>query len=171
MNRWLTHRLTLLLLVALIIARLCLSSARSQQKGTPSTGLPLLPIFSHEQNSPCFVGTFHNDGDRDVSEIRLYMDSTIVLDGKTYAHFPGAPGFIGMPGVTAHNSISVFFDLSDYVPRREYNKKLKRWQWKSSLSSGKHTLTIRYGDKTYGPVSFVWDSEDEGLNRYRIYAP
>jgi hypothetical protein len=106
MKRRLNIVLTLPLICGAIIVCVCLSSARSQKNVPASTGLPLIPIFSPEQDSPLFVGTFHNDGDQRVNEIKLYSDSSIVLDGKTFAHESGE-AFFGRPGVGAHNKIWV----------------------------------------------------------------
>jgi hypothetical protein len=71
------------------------------------------------------------------------------------------------------HKISVYFPLGEYLPStKEYNNDQKRWQRKTSLSSGQHTLTAQYGGKTYGPVTFLWRAiPGEGLDRYKIYTP
>lgn len=144
----------------LAAAMACLPPAHSEPRPHAAGRLPLLPVFSTAQDGPEFVAQFENQTGQVVNIVELMETSSIVLDGKTYKR--QVVRFVGNSSLRPGESIPFTVDTDGYLlgsERKEFSETLKRWRWKSSLVSGRHTLLLNLGGREYGPLSFVWDAD------------
>jgi hypothetical protein len=121
---------------------------------------PLVPVFSTALDSPTFTFDYVNDTNEAVVIPDLLLSSSATLDGEV---FPSTGVlFVGNANLSPGRTIPLTITLAEYLPnweRKGYSDLLKRWRWKAPLKSGKHTLLIKFADKEYGPVTFLWDGD------------
>jgi hypothetical protein len=125
-------------------------------------GRPLIPVFSSAMDGPQFTLDYTNDTDTAQDLTELMGASSILLDGVE--HRRQVIKFVGNANLPSGRTHSFQVDLGSYMPRdgwqkHGYSKKLKRWRWKGPLESGRHTLSVKLGNKQYGPITFYWDDQ------------
>lgn len=160
--KW-TRRYKLCFLTIIAGAALTMTGLLLAQEAKPAPNratLPLVPVFSTALDGPEFTLDYVNDTNDAVKIIDLWQGSSVTLDGQVYPRglLAGIAGnWIVEPGQT----ISFTINLRQYLPgarlkKMGYSKTLKRWRWKTLLKSGNHTLFVMFGEKEYGPITFVW---------------
>ncbi len=122
--------------------------------------LEVSPVFSNAQDAPQFAIDFTNTSKRSIELPKLITESSIVLDGKEYPL--SALKFGGNANLKPGDTWTYIFSLDAYVlgaQKGSFSKPLKRWRWKTSIKSGKHTLVLNFSDQQSTPISFVWEGE------------
>lgn len=132
-------------------------------KSHKKKGRQLIPVLSSAMDSPEFVLDYTNETDTTQDMWELLGASSIVLDGIEYRRqvivFMG-----GNANLRSGRTHSFKIGPRSYLPRdgwqkHGYSKKLKRWRWKTPLKSGRHTLSVKFGNEQYGPITFDWDGD------------
>ncbi|MHC4176321.1 MAG: hypothetical protein ACYSWU_02375 [Planctomycetota bacterium] len=137
--------------------------AQEAKPGPNRATLPLVPVFSTALDGPEFTLDYLNDTNDAVKTIDLLQGSSATLDGQVYPHGM-IPGSAGKPMLEPGETLSRTINLKQYLPfakfkQMGYSKTLKRWRWKTPLKPGKHTLLVKFGDKEYGPITFLWKGD------------
>lgn len=148
------------MMCCLIFAAIALPSARSEPHKRAPDRLPLTPVFAAALDGPEFVAEFENQSPRVINIPEALQASSIVLDGKTYKR--QSVLFAGNASLRPDVSLPITVEMGSYLvgfQRKEYSASLKRWRWKSPLTSGKHTLLLNLGGKEYGPITFIWNAD------------
>lgn len=150
--------LTILAGAALTVSGLL--RAQEAESAPNRATLPLGPVFSTALDGPLFTLDYVNDTNDSVSTVGLLQGSSVTLDGRVYPHAI-VPGIAGKPMLEPGEKLSPLIILNNYLPSAKfkkmgYSKTLERWRWKTPLKSGKHTLLVKFGDKEYGPITFLW---------------
>ena len=119
----------------------------------------LVPLLTSALDGPTFIAKFKNRGDEAIQVGQLKAESVCVFDGKEYRC--RIVKVAGSASVGPEDTRDLIVTLSHYlgsVERSGYSEKLQRWRWKSNLSSGRHTVSFRFGGQELGPLSFFWDA-------------
>jgi hypothetical protein len=148
------HALGIALLAAAIAAWAAVEATRPRRQSEP--GLAILPFFKGDQDTPLFLLDYTNQTGVTESLTALLMASTITLDGKE--HRSGGVCLIGNDLVKAGVRRPFLIGLDGYLPRDQSNR--------LRLDPGRHTLSVRFGGREYGPIRFVWD-----LHNRRTFGP
>jgi len=102
----------------------------------------LTPVFKQNSGGWHFAANYKNTtaGEEDLPT--LLKESSIVLDGKVHAR--QGVKFGGRSNLHPNESWTCTIGMLDYLSKDE------------ALAEGRHTLTLKFGKQTFGPVEFVW---------------
>jgi hypothetical protein len=125
--------------MAIVGAALATAADPPKPKENP---LPLTPVFRQNSGGWRFAANYRNTtaGEEDLPT--LLQESSIVLDGKVHAR--QGVRFGGRSNLHPGESWTVTIEMLDYLSKDE------------ALTEGRHTLTLKFGGQTFGPVEFVW---------------
>lgn len=137
--------------------------AQEAKPGFNRATFPLVPVFSTALDGPEFRLDYVNDTNDSVNTVDLLQGSSVTLDGQVYPHGM-IPGMAGNPVIERGETLSRTINLMQYLPfakfkKMGYSKTLERSRWKTPLKPGKHTLLVKFGDKEYGPITFLWKGD------------
>ena len=111
-------------------------------------------------DNPHFQTEYINDTKEPQDRTKLIATSAIILDGKEYTN--PVVLFAGNPRLNPGEHWLFDLDVSGYLSpgeKQRYSTTLKRWRWTSSLSPGKHTITLKLDGKESEPLEFFWDTQ------------
>ncbi len=128
----------------------------------PQESLTLTPVFTNKDgnpkyiipNTPEFAYSFTNTTGKDINLLTLCHQSVLILDGKRY----GDPTFywFGNDVLRPSQKWDTTVKVSEFLPEAQH----PGWKWSESvLPSGRHTLSLLFGNQQYGPVSFIWQNQ------------
>ncbi|HEV3142444.1 MAG TPA: hypothetical protein VGZ47_01015 [Gemmataceae bacterium] len=121
------------------------ASATAADPPTPKEkSLPLTPVFKKENGGWHFEANYRNTSAGDEDLPKLLQESSIVLDGKVHAR--QGVRFGGRSNLHPGESWTFTIETMHYFTKDEV------------LTDGRHTLTLKFGSQTFGPVEFVWAS-------------
>jgi len=117
-------------------------------------------VLSPAMDEPEFLVSYTNETGQRVDIIELIKDSVIILDDKEHKlksiKFGGDPDL--QPGKTWSYKVSISA-YAQTMKKKKKSKILGRRRWKSKLSSGTHTLVIRFAGGQTNPIRFNWDGK------------
>lgn len=126
--------------------------------------LNIYPSFSSTLDSPLFEIEFTNSSTTTLDILELLKNESIILDGIEYTR--QIVLFGGNSKLEPNTNWQHTFSVDEFIlgsKKQKYSKNLKRWRWKSSLKSGKHTLIVKFGGKESNLIEFVWDDSEPFL--------
>jgi hypothetical protein len=135
---------------------------------TPALAKPqtLAVVFADKQDGPRFSLDYRNDTHKAMDLTQLLEHSSIVLDGKEYPR--GTLIFIGnarfLPGTVYSLTVEpreyrLGYDLQAGVKQDAFDPRRGIRAWTCPLKPGTHTILVKFGNKEFGPVTFVWATE------------